>query len=81
MIQEIEKLKRGNKDMTILGSGSIVTQCAEHGLIDTYQIMIDPVAIGEGKPMFSGMKHKLELELTDSRIFKSGVVLLTYRQR
>lgn len=46
MEEEIRKLKQlpGN-DMTVLGSGSIVTQLAEVGLIDEYQLMIDPVAL------------------------------------
>ena len=44
VIEEVKKLKKNGKDMTILGSGSIVTLFAEHGLIDEYQIMVDPVA-------------------------------------
>ncbi len=79
IIEEIKRLKEtSEKDMTILGSGSIVTQFAEHGLIDKYQVMIDPVALGNGVPLFQGIKRKLNLQLTDSRIFKSGVVLLSY---
>lgn len=77
--KEMSKLKStAGKDITILGSGSIVTQLSEQGLIDTYQVMIDPVAIGKGTSLFSGMKTKLDLELSSHRIFKSGVVLLTY---
>ena len=67
------------KDMTILGSGSILTQFAEQGLIDEYQIMVDPVVIGNGTPIFKDIKHKLDLKLTLTRTFKSGVVLLCYR--
>jgi dihydrofolate reductase len=78
-VEEIKKLKKAlQKDMIILGSGSIVTLCAEHGLIDTYQIMIDPVAIGNGTPLFNGMKRQLDLRLTSTRTFKSGVILLNY---
>jgi dihydrofolate reductase len=80
MIEEVKKLKRhGKKDITILGSGSIVTQLAEAGLIDNYQIMVDPVVLGAGIPMFEGLKQKLDLKLTSTRAFKSGVVLLTYK--
>lgn len=75
--EEIKKLKK-DKDLTILGSGSIITQLSELGLIDVYQLMIDPVAIGAGSSIFNGLKKKLDLKLADSRIFKSGVVLLTY---
>jgi dihydrofolate reductase len=80
MIEELKKMKQmPGKDMTVLGSGSIVTQLADHGLIDEYQIMIDPVAIGEGIPLFKGLQCKLELTLTKTKVFKSGVVLLCYR--
>ncbi len=79
MIEEVKKLKRRRgKDLTILGSGSIVAQLAEQGLIDTFAIMVDPVALGAGTPLFKGMKQKLDLKLTSTRAFKSGVVLLTY---
>ena len=76
---EIKKLKAmPAKDMVILGSGSIATQFAEQGLIDEYQIMIDPVVIEEGTPIFKNIKHKPDLKLTDTKTFKSGVVLLSY---
>lgn len=78
-VEEIKKLKKtSQKDMIILGSGSLVTLCAEHGLIDTYQIMIDPVALGNGSPLFKGMQRQLDLRLTSTRTFKSGVILLNY---
>lgn len=66
------------KDITILGSGSLTTQLAEAGLIDSYQIMIDPVAIGNGTAIFKDMQRQLMLKLTDTRSFKSGTVLLSY---
>ena len=80
IFQQVWQMKQeeGN-DMTILGSGSIITQFAEKGLIDQYQFMIDPIAIGDGTPIFKNIKHNLELKLTDSKIFDSGVVVLTYK--
>jgi len=79
IVEKVRSLKNtSSKDMTILGSGSIVTQFAENGLIDEYKIMVDPVALGEGTPLFHGMKGKLDLTLTDVRKFKSGVLLLSY---
>jgi dihydrofolate reductase len=79
IVDEIKKMKKqpGN-DMTILGSGTIVTQFAEQGLIDEYQIMVDPVAIGNGTSIFKGLTHKLDLKFTKSKTFRSGVVLLYY---
>jgi len=78
--EEIRKIKQApGKDMTLLGSGSILTQFAEQGLIDEYQIMVDPVALGDGTPIFKGIKHRLNLELTTTKTFGSGVVLLCYK--
>ena len=79
IVEEIRKMKQmQGKDMTILGSGSILTQFAEAGLIDEYLFMVDPVALGEGTPIFKNIKHKLDLVLSSTRSFKSGVMLLCY---
>lgn len=60
IIEGMKSIKKTNgKDMTIPGSGSIVTQFADAGLIDVFQIMIDPVAIGSGTTLFTGLKRKL----------------------
>jgi dihydrofolate reductase len=80
IVEEIRKMKQQpGKDMTVLGSGSIVAQFAEQDLIDEYQIMVDPVVLGRGTSIFKGIKHKLDLKLTGTRTFKSGVVLLSYQ--
>lgn len=78
IVEEIKKLKKAGKDMTVLGSGSIVTLFADHDLVDQYQIMVDPLALGAGTPLFKNMKQKLVLQLKETRSFESGVVLLTY---
>ncbi|MEJ6980424.1 dihydrofolate reductase family protein [Pedobacter sp. P351] len=76
---KIKKIKQTNgKNMTLLGSGSILTQFADARLIDRYQIMIDPVAIGKGASLFEDMQKPLDLNLTDTRTFKSGAILLCY---
>jgi dihydrofolate reductase len=80
ILEEIRTMKQGSgRDMTLLGSGSIVTLFAEQGLIDTYQIMVDPVVLGEGTPLFKGISHKLNLQLTETRRFGNGNVLLCYQ--
>lgn len=79
MIEEVARLKKtGEKNITVLGSGNVVTQLAEHGLIDEYQLMIDPVALGDGTPMFKNISRKLNFKLKSTRAFNSGVVLLIY---
>ncbi|MBI5812651.1 MAG: dihydrofolate reductase [Meiothermus silvanus] len=68
-------------DMAILGSGSIVKQLADAGLIDTFQVVVCPVALGAGKSLFSGLSRRSELALTNTRVFKNGSVVLWYAPR
>ena len=79
MLAEVRRLKQGSgKDLTILGSGSIVSQLAQEGLIDEYNILLNPVVIGKGKSMFEGVKDRFSLKLTRTRVFGNGNILLTY---
>jgi dihydrofolate reductase len=78
ILEELRKLKESGEEMAVLGSGSIVTQLAENNLIDEYQIMVDPVVLGEGTSIMQGISRKINLKLKDHRVFKSGVVLLIY---
>ena len=80
IVEEITKLKKnGSKDMTVLGSGSILTLFAENNLIDEYQFMIDPVVLGEGSTVLKNLIKKLDLKLTNSKVYKSGVILVCYQ--
>ncbi len=79
LFEAVRNMKRApGQAMTLLGSGSIAAQLAGQGLIDEYQIMVDPVVLGAGTPIFKGLERKLDLRLTGTRVFKSGVVLLSY---
>ncbi len=64
--------------MVILGSGSIVSQLTQAGLIDEYQMVVNPVVLGEGKTMFAGIKEKVTLQLIGTRAFGNGNVVLCY---
>ena len=76
---EIRLMKeKPGKGMAILGSGSIVSQLAQEGLIDEYQVVVNPVILGSGRTMFSGIKEKLNLKLTKTRAFGNGKVFLSY---
>ena len=46
----------------MLGSGSVAAQLGEAGLVDEYQFVIVPVALGGGRTVFSG---KRELTLVE----------------
>ncbi len=79
LAEEIRALKSGSgPGMAILGSGSIVSQLARERLIDQYQIVVTPVALGGGRTMFEGIPSPLGLKLTATRVFANGNVVLTY---
>jgi dihydrofolate reductase len=48
------------------------------GLIDEYQMVMNPLVLGEGRTMFEGLKAKLNLKRTKTRTFSNGNVLLCY---
>jgi dihydrofolate reductase len=76
---EIRRMKsEPGEGMAILGSGSIVSQLAQEGLIDEYQIAVHPVALGAGRTLFAGVTGRLPLKLTKTRTFGNGNVLLCY---
>ena len=62
----------------IFGSGSIVSTFMQHGLIDEYRIIVNPVVLGNGNPLFKGINGKQNLKLLRTRVFSSGVVILYY---
>jgi dihydrofolate reductase len=75
----IEKLKRESKQpLVTLGSASLVTQLSDAGLVDEYQIVLAPVALGAGRSLFAGMKRELSLKLRETRRFENGNVFLRY---
>jgi len=67
--------KEGN--VTILGSGSIVQQLSNLGLIDSYQLFVVPVVLGSGRSLFEDVR-KMDLRLADARSFRNGVSVLQY---
>ena len=79
LVEAVRRMKgEPGPDMTILGSGSIVTQLAGAGLIDAFQIVVNPVALGAGKSLFAGLTDPLPLSLTKTRAFGNGAVVLWY---
>ena len=80
--REVEATKQQpGKDMMIFGSGSIVSQLTQHGLIDEYQFVVCPVFLGSGRPLLSGVSKSVRLELLEARRYQSGDVLLRYARR
>ncbi len=77
---EILKLKRQpGKDIGVLGSSNLSLTLIHHGLIDEYRIIVNPVVLGAGKPLFKGIDDRLNLQLLKVKKFNSGNVFLCYK--
>ena len=76
---EVRKMKQDSSEgLVIMGSGTIVSQLAQEGLIDEFQIVVCPIVIGSGRTLFEGVTEKLNLKLTKSRTFGNGNVYTCY---
>ncbi|HTP01243.1 MAG TPA: dihydrofolate reductase family protein [Anaerolineales bacterium] len=76
---EVTKLKQQpGKDLIIFGSSDLAVTFLQYGLLDECRIMINPVVLGHGKPLFKGFNDRLRLKLLRVRAFHSGNVLLCY---
>ena len=76
----IARLKQQpGKDMFIFGSGELVSYLAQHDLIDEYRLIIAPIFLGQGNPMFKNLNERIHLKLIKTRVFSSGNVLLYYQ--
>jgi dihydrofolate reductase len=78
---EISKLKQSaGKDILIFGSPSAVHSLMSENLIDDYWLFINPILLGQGIPLFKGIKNKTNLKLLETIPFAAGVVCLHYEK-
>jgi dihydrofolate reductase len=80
--QEIAQLKKqpGN-DIIVYGGGSFVSFLIMEGLIDEYNLFINPVALGKGMTIFNSLEDKLNLTLVKNKTFDCGIVVLCYEPK
>jgi dihydrofolate reductase len=79
--EEVSKLKKqAGKDMVVLGSATVASSLLQAGLVDEYRVILQPVLIGRGNPLFKDITERIQLKLLSTRTFGSGVVLLSYQR-
>ncbi|HEY2390147.1 MAG TPA: dihydrofolate reductase family protein [Candidatus Angelobacter sp.] len=77
---EILKLKQEQGKNILVGGVDIPSQLTELGLVDEFRFVVGPVIAGAGRRLFEGVNlpEKLKLKLVETKIFKSGSVVLRY---
>jgi dihydrofolate reductase len=80
LAEEIARLKRepGN-DLMAHGGATFVQALSRQNLIDEYRLVTQPVALGNGLPLFRDLPAPLRLELAEARTFPDGTVINIYR--
>jgi dihydrofolate reductase len=78
---EIRRMKsEPGPGLLILGSGEIVSQLSQAGLIDAWQLVVVPILLGRGRTLFEGVTGKPRLHLTQTRAFANGNVVCWYER-
>jgi dihydrofolate reductase len=79
VVEEITKLKvQPGKDLSVGGPG-LASALIQNGLVDEYQLFVNPVVLGGGTPFFPVLSDPISLRLIGSRVFGSGVVYPAYQ--
>jgi len=65
-------------DLHMIGSTELVQVLIEHGLVDEFRLMIDPVTLGGGKRIFRDDGSLRPLRLVNSEVTTTGAILATY---
>ncbi len=80
LVEEISELRREpGGDIIAWGGASFVQALSRLGLVDEYRLVINPVALGNGLPLFKDLSAPVDLQLLEARTFPNGSVLHVYQ--
>ncbi len=79
VVEEIRRLKNlPGRDIAVSGSGALVQTLIRHDLVDEFNLLVYPLALGTGKRLVPD-NFRQGLKLVRTKAFETGVVLLTYQ--
>jgi len=77
VVEEVRKLKeKPGRDLLLAGSGQLFNALMQANLIDVYRFMVHPIVVGKGARLFANVTSRRALDLTDTKRFKTGIVIL-----
>jgi len=76
VVEAVTRLKAGEENLVIYGSGKLTETLRAAGLVDEYRLLICPIVLGEGRRLFTDSAPS-EFTVADNRTAPSGMVLLT----
>ena len=82
LADEIARLKAQEGGYLLAHGGSTFAQAlSRERLVDEYRLLIQPAALGDGRPLFKDLRSRLALELVESQTYSTGAALHVYRPR
>jgi dihydrofolate reductase len=80
-VKELTRIKsEPGKDLFLFGSADLARTFTRNNLIDEYRLMVNPIVLGKGNPLFIDNGSMLKFKLLDTKTFGNGNVLLSYQQ-
>lgn len=81
LAEDVAKMKReADKDLVLFAGATLASAFINLDLIDEYRLMVHPVVLGRGLPLFENVEREHRLRLVRAKTFSSGVVLLHYQR-
>lgn len=78
--EELRALKtKPGKDMHAVGGATLVASLINLHLVDELRLVVQPIVLGRGKPLFKDVDRRLALKLLQTQTLNAGIVRLTYQ--
>jgi dihydrofolate reductase len=77
----VRQLKEESGKGLLVGGLTLPLALAEWGLIDEYELVVQPIVAGHGPALFAGLSKRLDLRLVSRLEFSSGAVAMRYEPR
>ena len=81
-IEALTDVKAGaGKDIWLFGGGKLFRSLAEAGMVDTVEVSVIPILLGDGVPLAPNLSKWINLSLVNHKVYSSGAVSLAYAIR
>jgi dihydrofolate reductase len=79
LTKQVSRIKKEpGKDIWLFGGAALTSSFIELGLVDEMTLAVHPVILGRGKPLFQNIPARINLKLTSSKTYPSGLIMLSY---
>lgn len=79
-VEKIKALKeQAGGDIITYGGGKFVSSLMRENLIDEFHLFVNPAILGKGMPIFQEVQSMQKFNLTSSKQFECGIIVLVYK--